>query len=324
MIFMWIHIGKGKFVQLPGRPILAATIVVIVLAVLYFSFTSVFQVDQSEEGVVTTLGAHTRTVGPGLHTKLPYPISRVDILATDVVDEEDFGYRTSAQGARVMQGYESERHMLTGDLNIVLAGWDVQFTRPDPEKYLFNVREPEETLRDIAQSVMREILGDMASIRSLTLGRAEITQQARQKIQEQANRFDMGIQVSEVNLTFVDPPDPVQSAFDDLNKAVQDADRFFQEASQEYEKRVPEARGKAERRKREAQGQRDRRIEQAEGEAARFKSVLAEYREAPEVTRQRLFLETMEDNIPKLDRVIIVDQNLDSILPHWNLEGERP
>jgi len=224
-----------------------------------------------------------------------------------------------------MRGYESERHMLTGDLNIVLAGWDVQFTRREPEKYLFNVREPEETLRDIAQSVMREILGDMASIRSLTRGRAEITEQARRKIQQQADRFDMGIQVSEVNLTFVDPPSPVQSAFDDLNKAVQDADRFFQEASREYEQKVPQARGRAQRRRREAEGARDRRIERAEGEAARFLAVLEEYRKAPEVTRQRLFLETMEATLGDVHRVLVVDPAVDSILPHWNLEeGVKP
>lgn len=320
---MRIHLADGQVIEITPRQIAGAAAVAVLLVLVLVAYTSLFQIEPGEEGVVLTLGAHARTVGPGLHGKLPYPISRVYIVPTQLVDEEYFGYRTDEQGRRVTRGYESERHMLTGDLNIVLAGWDVQFTRGEPENYLFNVRDPEETLRDIAQSVMREILGDMASIRSLTVGRTQITEQARQKIQEQADRFAMGVHVSEVNLTFVDPPPPVQSAFDDLNKAVQDADRFFQEASREYEDRVPQARGMAERRQREAEGQRDRRVERARGEAARFEAVLDEYIESPEVTRQRLYLETMEQALARTNRIIVIDQKLDSILPLWNLDQEQ-
>ncbi len=321
---MRIHLSDGQVLEVTRRHIVAAVAVVLLVLLAYTVFTSVFQVDPREEGVVLTLGTHTRTVGPGLYVKWPYPISRVYIVPTQVVDEEKFGYRTDEQGRRMMETYESERHMLTGDLNIVLAGWDVQFTRHEPEKYLFNVEDPEETLRDIAQSVMRETLGDMASIRSLTVGRAEIIEQARRRIQQQVDRFDMGIRISEVNLTFVDPPPPVQSAFDDLNKAVQDADRFFQEASRQYEERVPQARGAAQRRQRVAEGHRDRRVERAEGQAARFNAMLEQYRQAPEVTRERLFLETMEQTLGGVDRVILIDPDLDSILPHWGLDGERP
>lgn len=320
---MAMQFADVQDIEIGPRHLAGAAVVVVVAVIALAVYTSVFQVQPEEEAIVLTLGAHARTVGPGLHYKLPYPLSRAYIVPTQVVDEEDFGYRTREDGRRAMRGHESERHMLTGDLNIVLAGWDVQFTRPEPEKYLFNVRDPEETLRDIAQSVMREILGDMASIRSLTVGRAQITEQARRKIQEQADRFDMGVRVSEVNLTFVDPPPPVQSAFDDLNKAVQDADRFFQEASREYEERVPRARGVAERRQREAEGQRDRRIDRARGEASRFEAMLEQYQHAPHVTRQRLFLETMEEALGRTNRIIVIDEELDSVLPLWNLDGEQ-
>lgn len=288
------------------------------MILLFFGSTAVYQVDTEEEGVVLRFGRHVATVGPGLHFKLPYPIMEVVKVPTRVVDVMPIGFRS---GTRLSRGgeVEEESSMLTGDLNIVLAGFDVQFSRVNPQDFLFNVKDPVETLRDISQSVMREIMGDRASIPILTVGRAEIQLRARQLIQETADRFRMGIQINEVNLTFVSPPEQVRGAFNDLNKAEQDAVRFLEEANREYQENVPRARGQAERVVLEAEGFRERRVRTARGEANRFVSLLEAFGQSPEVTRQRLYFETMERKVPQLREVLIVDEDLTGILPLLNI-----
>ncbi len=284
------------------------------------AFTSIDQVDADEEGVLLRFGKEVKTVGPGLHFHLPFPIDDMLKVKTRRVDVQEFGYRSTAGGGRISErGYEDESTMLTGDLNIVLAGWDVQFSRENPEDFLFNVKDPISTLRDIAQSVMREIMGDRASIPILTVGRAEIQERARKLIQDQANQFGMGLRINEVNLIFVSPPSQVQAAFNDLNKAEQDAVRFFEEASKEYQERVPRARGQAERIVLEAEGFLESRVNRAEGDAGRFLEMLKAYSESPEVTRERLYLETMEKRIPELGDVWVVDEELKGVLPLLNL-----
>jgi membrane protease subunit HflK len=324
---------KRDLQKLWGRP--AAIIVGVVVALLVFQIPTVaFQVNPQEEGVVLVLGKHTRTVGPGLHWKFPYPFSRVYKVPTQVVDELQFGFRSGEGRTREGRGqFEDEKKMLTGDLNIVLVGWNVQFQRVDPANYLFEVKNPEATLRDISQSVMRTIVGDRASIRILTRGRKQIQARTRQLIQAQVKQFNMGIHVSQVNLRFADPPNQIRDAFDDLNIAEQDAVRFYQEASQKYEERVPRARGEAQRKILEAEGFREERVNVAKGEAARFREMLRAYRQAPEVTRRRLYLETMEKQVPKLEQVVVVDENVRSLLPMLDVgrgraraaqEGKQP
>ena len=291
----------------------------IVLIVGLVLATSIDQVDAEEEGVLLRFGKQVKTVGPGLHFHLPYPIDRLVKVKTRRVDVSEFGYRSGAGGRISERGYEDESSMLTGDLNIVLAGWDVQFSREDPEDFLFNVKDPIATLRDIAQSVMREIMGDRASIPILTIGRAEIQEQARKLIQAQADQFEMGIRVNEVNLIFVSPPEQVQAAFNDLNKAEQDAVRFFEEASREYQEKVPRAKGQAERIVLEAEGFLESRVNRSRGDAGRFLEMLRAYEKAPDVTRQRLYLETLEKRLPKVGEVWVVDENLEGVLPLLNL-----
>lgn len=291
----------------------------LVIVLLLFGGSIVYQVDAEEEAVVLRFGRHIDTVGPGLHFKLPYPVDVVYKVPTRLVDVQEFGYRSRAGGRS--SAYEDESSMLTGDLNIVLAGFDVQFSRENPSEYLFNVKDPEETLRDISQSVMREIMGDRASIPILTIGRAEIQVRARELIQDYIDRFAMGIRINEVNLIFVSPPDQVRAAFNDLNKAEQDAVRFLEEASREYQSRVPRARGQAERMVLEAEGFRERRVRTARGEADRFLQMLETYRLSPEVTATRLYLEKLETQLPELREVIVVDEDLTSVLPLLNLKG---
>jgi len=307
-----VEINPWKYVWIP---------VVVLLG--FLAFTSIDQVNAEEEGVLLRFGKKVKVVGPGLHFHLPYPIDRMLKVPTRLVDVQEFGYRSGPQGRISERGFENESSMLTGDLNIVLAGWDVQFTRENPEEFLFEVKDPVATLRDIAQSVMREIMGDRASIPILTIGRAEIQERARTLIQQQVNQFAMGVRINEVNLIFVSPPEQVQSAFNDLNKAEQDAVRFFEEASREYQEKVPRASGQAERVVLEAEGFLQRRVNIARGDASRFLEMLNAFKEAPEVTRQRLYLETLEKRLPKVGDVWIVDENLRGVLPLLNLsEGK--
>ena len=318
---MKVEFPDGREVEI--QPWKYAWVPVVLIAVVV-AFTSVDQVNAEEEGVVLRFGKHVKTLGPGLHFHLPYPIDRVIKVPTRSVDVLEFGYRGGSRGQVSERGYEDESSMLTGDLNIVLAGWDVQFTRENPENFLFNVEDPVSTLRDIAQSVMREIMGDRASIPILTVGRAEIQERARTLIQSQADQFQMGIRVNEVNLIFVSPPQQVQAAFNDLNKAEQDAVRFFEEAAREYQEKVPRASGQAERLVLEAEGYQQRRVNESEGNAQRFLEMFNAYEEAPEVTRQRLYLETMEKRLSAVGEVLVIDDNLKGVLPLLNLsEGKK-
>ncbi|MCC5806940.1 MAG: FtsH protease activity modulator HflK [Opitutales bacterium] len=315
---MRIRLPDGQIIDIPILRYLWVPFAA--LALLAVS-TSVYQVDANEEGLVLRFGRHIETVGPGLQFKLPYPIDSVIKVPTRRVDVEQFGYRTR-DGVR-SSIMEEEASMLTGDLNIVLAGFDVQFSREQPDDFAFNVHNPVDTLRDISQSVMREIMGDRASIPILTIGRSEIQLRARQIIQDYVDRFDMGIRINEVNLIFTSPPQQVQGAFNDLNKAEQDAVRFLEEASREYQERVPRARGQAERVVLEAEGFLERRVRTARGEADRFTTMLEAYSQAPEITRNRLYLEKMEQQLPRIQEVIVVDEDLRSILPLLNLGGSH-
>jgi modulator of FtsH protease HflK len=313
---MRIRLPNGDIVVIP---VVKYLVIALVVLVGLFGSTLVYQVDAEEDAVVLRFGRHINTVGPGLHFKLPYPIESVYKVPSRSVDVLEFGYRS--RSGRQTGGFDEESSMLTGDLNIVLAGFDVQFSRENPSDYLFNVRDPEETLRDISQSVMREVMGDRASIPILTVGRAEIQIRARELIQNYVDRFQMGIRINEVNLIFVSPPNQVREAFNDLNKAEQDAVRFVEEASRQYQERVPRARGQAERMVLEAEGFRERRVRTARGDADRFTQMLEAYELAPTVTARRLYLEKMENHIPRLKEVIVVDEDLSSVLPLLNLKG---
>ena len=308
---------EGKVIDVPLKPIGAVAVAVaLVLAVL----SMFYQVAPAEEALVLRFGRHVKTAPPGLHFKLPFGIDQVVKVPTRIVDVAAFGYREGGRG-QATRTYQEENSMLTGDLNIVMAGWDVQFSRENPRNFVFNVHDPINTLRDISQSVMREVMGDRASILILTVGRSEIQQRVRELIQQQCDQFGMGIRINEVNLLFVDPPPAVINAFNDLNKAEQDAVRFFEEASREYQERVPRARGEAQRLILEAEGFRQRRVNVARGEASRFTDMLIAYRQSPDVTRKRLYLETMEQRIPALREVLVVDDELPSMLPHLNLRS---
>jgi modulator of FtsH protease HflK len=312
---MKIDLPNDREIEFPGAAIGWLVGAIVVLAGVLTTF---YQIDNQQEGVVLRLGRYIDTSAPGLHTKMPFGIDRVYKVQTGVSSTEEFGYRSNERG-----DFSDENLMLTGDLNIVRAAWSVQFTRSDPQNYLFHVEDPVDTLRDISQSVMREVMGDRASIPVLTVGRGEIQQRVREMIQEYCDQFQMGIRIDVVNLQFVSPPQEVVPAFDDLNKAEQDASRIFEEAAREYQERVPMAQGQAQRTILEAEGFAQRRVNVSRGEAARFVSMLEAYESAPDVTRSRLYLETMEEVLPRMQDIMIIDREIDSLLPHLNVRERR-
>ncbi len=305
---MRIQIPDGPEIVFNERHILLGLFAILVVIGLATSF---YTVATHEQALVLRFGNHVRTSEPGLHFKLPYLMETVHKVPVRTRDVEEFGFRSErgpqAPGGRGRRGYEEESTMLTGDLNLVQVGWDVHFRRFDPINYLFRVQEPIHTLRDISQSVMREVIGDRASIQVLTVERVEIQEAGRQMIQDTVDAMELGMAIVEVNLRFVRPPDEVIDSFHDLNRAEQDAQRFFEEASREYEDRVPRTRGTARRMVEEAEGYRTRRVNVAQGEAERFEALLTEYEKAPDVTRRRLYLETLEQILPQIKEVVVTD-----------------
>jgi modulator of FtsH protease HflK len=217
--------------------------------------------------------------------------------------------------------------MVTGDLNAALVEWVVQYRISDPVKFLFDVREPRATLRDVSESVMREVVGDRTVDEVITIGRQEIETEALTKMQALSTKYAMGISIDQVQLKNINPPEPVQASFNEVNQAQQEKEKLINEARRDYNKVIPLAEGEKDQRIREADGYRLKRINEAEGDAARFNALLAEYIKAPEVTRRRIYIETLQEVMPAVRSKIVVDERTRSILPFLNLDsakGDRP
>ena len=213
--------------------------------------------------------------------------------------------------------------MVTGDLNSALVEWIVQYRISNPVEFLFRVRNAQDTLRDISESVMREVVGDRTVDEVLTIGRQEIEAEALLKMQEIASRYTVGVSIDQVQLKNVNPPEPVQSSFNEVNQAQQEKEKLINEARREYNRSIPLALGRKDQSVQEAEGYRLRRVNEAEGDATRFKALLEEYIKAPEVTHQRIYLETMQEVLPPLHSKIIIDQEAQSVLPFLQLGGKK-
>jgi modulator of FtsH protease HflK len=222
---------------------------------------------------------------------------------------------------------KQETQMVTGDLNAALVEWVVQYRISDPVKFLFDVREPRGTLRDVSESVMREVVGDRTVDEVITIGRQEIETEALTKMQALATKYAMGISIDQVQLKNINPPEPVQASFNEVNQAQQEKEKLINEARRDYNKVIPLAEGEKDQRIREADGYRLKRINEAEGDVARFNALLAEYIKAPVVTRRRIYIETLQEVMPSVRSKVIVDERTRSILPFLNLDsqkGDRP
>jgi membrane protease subunit HflK len=297
-------------------PIIAILIGVLLLAILWW--TSYFTVGAESEGVVLRFGRFLKTVEPGLHFKLPFGIDQVIVLPTRRQLKLEFGFTTPGyltNPIQPSQDEEAEKSMVTGDLNAALVEWVVQYRIDDPRQYLFDVRNPGGTLRDLSEAAMREVIGDRTVDELITIGRQAIEVEALARMQELSKRYQLGIRVDQVQLKNVNPPSQVQASFNEVNKAQQDRENVINIANGEYNKAVPRARGQADQQIRAAEGYRFKRVNEAEGDAAAFTAVLQQYIKAPEITRTRLYLETMSEVLPQTGQKIIVDESLRQLLP---------
>jgi membrane protease subunit HflK len=288
----------------------------IVIVVIIFLATSFYIVDQTEEAVLTRFGRFTGISGPGLHFKLPFGIDKQYIVNVRTVQTEQFGFRTVSSGiSSIYSGDVLEATMLTGDLNIVVVEWIIQYRVVDPKAWTFNVNERTKTIRDVSRSAINMLVGDRAIMDIMGPERSAIEAAGAEFMNETFRGYGLGIDVIAVKLQNIDPPTGVQEAFDDVNKAEQDMNRLINEGQQVYNEEIPRARGEREQIIQEAMGYAAERVNKATGDVARFNSVYEEYRRSPDVTRQRLYYEMIEEVFKDDQGTVVIDRNFDNFLP---------
>ena len=304
----------------------AKTIIVGVLVILaaIVAFSSVFTIQPEEVGVVLRFGEYNRTAEPGLNFKMPSPLEQIFKVPVQRQLKQEFGFQTVEAGVRSRfsdRNFEGESLMLTGDLNVAVVEWIAQYRVDDPYKYLFRVRSVTKTFRDMNEAVMRAVVGDRSVDEVITIGRLEIEDEVKLRLQELCNRYETGIVVDQIVLQDVNPPDPVKPSFNEVNQAEQERERAINDARSAYNRIIPKARGQAEETIQQAEGYAIDRVNRARGDAVLFNEVLAAYKRAPEVTRRRIYLETMEVVYPNLERKLILDDTLSGVLPLLDLKG---
>jgi len=285
----------------------------------------IYSIGPDEVGVIQRFGKYIGLSSPGLHAKLPLGIDRVTPIKVEKVFKEEFGFRTLESGVRTRYSgvtYNEESLMLTGDLNILDVRWIIQFRIKDAVKLFFATRHPIDNIRDISEVVMRRFVGDYSVDEVLTTKREEIDDLAQQEIQRILDTYNVGIQVVTVKLLDVNPPEKVKPAFNEVNEAKQEKEKMINQAWEAYNKVIPKARGTAEKTIREAEGYALDKINRAKGESERFLATLKEYEKAPEITKKRLYLETLTEVLPKAKEKYIIDKEQSSILPLLDINGK--
>jgi membrane protease subunit HflK len=292
---------------------------VVIALVIYTGFTSYYTISAESVGVLQRFGSYQRVVDPGLHFKIPFGVDTVTQVPIKRQLKEEFGFGTAGatNPRQISQASEwkLETTIVTGDLNTALVEWVIQFRIENAYDFLFNVRDPGDALRDISESVMREVVGDRTVDEVLTFGRQDIETSAQVKMQEVANLYGMGLRIDQVQLKDVNPPKPVQASFDEVNEAKQERERMINVARGQYNKAVPRARGTAEQSIQVAEGYAILRVNQAEGDTAKFSALLSEYIKARVVTKRRIYLETMAEVLPRINNKIVLDNKAASVLP---------
>ncbi|MFK7893599.1 MAG: FtsH protease activity modulator HflK [Granulosicoccus sp.] len=291
----------------------------------YGLYTSAYTVPSDSVGIVQRFGEYNSEKNPGLHFKLPLGVDTVTILPVKRQLKQEFGFATAGSTNRSQSRPDlaQQSQMVTGDLNAALVEWVVQYRIAEPRKYLFDVRNPGETLRDLSESVMREVVGDRTVDEVITIGRQEIEVEALNNMQVLVAKYEIGVSIDQVQLKNINPPRPVQESFNEVNQAQQEKESLINAARREYNKVIPLAEGEKDQRIRAADGYRLKRVNEAEGDAARFNAVLTEYSKAPEVTRRRIYIETLQEVLPELDSKIIVDDESQQILPLMHLNNSQ-
>jgi membrane protease subunit HflK len=305
---------KGKF---PGFWFIIAIIIILIIV-----SSSFYTIGVNEVGVVQRFGRYVRTTSPGLNFKLPWGIEKLTKVPVRLVKKEEFGLRTIRAGVRTQYArstaYLNESLMLTGDLNVAVVPWIVQYRIKDPYKYLFKVRNVKATLRDLAEATMRLVVGDR-SINEVISKREEIADQANVLLQKELDEAETGINVVTIEMKKTNVPEPVQPSFNEVNQATQEKERMIYQAKEEYNKAIPAAKGNAEKTIKAAEGYALERVNMAKGDAARFLALYAEYSKAKDVTRRRIYLETLKDLFPRLGSKYIIDAEQKNVLPLLNL-----
>jgi len=295
-----------------------------VVLLLIVSFTSIYTVQAESQGVVLRFGKYVKTVDPGLRFKFPFGIDRVYIVPVKRQLKQEFGFGTAGatDPTQSSSEQEEERSMVTGDLNTATVEWIIQYRIREPKLFLFKVRDPGDTLRDISESVMRTVVGDRTVDEVITVGRQEIEAEALTQLQGQVNKYELGLSIDQVQLKNVNPPLPVQPSFNEVNQAQQEREKMINVANGEYNKVVPRASGEAEQKIQAAEGYALKRVNEADGDVSRFNAVLTEFLKAPEVTKRRIYIETMREVVPKLGKKIIIDEKASQILPLLQLSTD--
>ena len=297
---------------------------IIGIAVIIFLSTSFYIVDQTEDAVVTRFGKYLTTNGPGMHYKLPFGIDKQYQVQTKVVQTEQFGFRTIKAGVNTIYSndkFPDESTMLTGDLNIVDVEWIIQYRIVDPRAWLFNVKDRTETIRDVSRSIINMLVGDRAILDVIGSQRTTIEVEAIQLMNDTFKQYGLGIEVIAVKLQNIVPPEGVQAAFEDVNKAIQDMNRLINEGKEAYNKEIPKAQGEADKIIQIAQGYASERVNVARGDVARFNAVYEEYRKAPDITRRRLYYEMVENVFKDETGTTLIDRRFQNFLPLMNLES---
>lgn len=319
-----VNIREFKPPEVPEGTGRVVRIFLLIGLVLFFGRLAFYQVGPEENGVVLRFGAFDHISQPGLHFRIPV-IDRVYKVAVQRQLNEEFGFTSRRDGRRGLDDAAGEANMLTGDLNAAVVEWVVQYRITDPLPFLFEVRNMSETFRDMSEAVMREVVGDRTVNEVLTVGRQEVADTVRTKLQALCEEYKTGITVDQVVLQDVTPPDPVKPAFNEVNQAQQERETLINQAQAEYNKVIPRARGEAAQTIQASEGYALDRVNRAKGEAARFESVFGEYRKAPEVTRRRIYLETLADVLPKVGKKVVVDDDVRGLVPLLGLDGgSRP
>jgi len=315
-------VEKFKKFKLPGGPLL-----ILLFALIFFGSSTFFTVAVDEVGVVQRFGKYVRITQPGLNFKLPSGIEKVTKVKVRRVYKEEFGFRslrTDDTRRRSFAGGESTNValMLTGDLNVALVPWIVQYRIKDPYKFLFKVHDVRRLLIDMSEAAMRLVVGDR-SINEVISKREEIAIEAREVLQAEMDNADSGINIVTIEMKKTNVPGPVQPSFNEVNQATQEKEKVIYQAKEDYNKAIPTARGEAERTIKAAEGYALDRVNRAKGDAARFKALYAEYAKAKDVTKRRLYLETLKDLLPKLGDKYIIDSDQKNVLPLLNLGKQK-
>ena len=318
-------VNKESIKRFFSRPSAIIWLIVIIVAIVAVE-SNFYSVDETEQAIITRFGRYNATVGPGLHLKLPFGIDKNYNIPVKVVQTEQFGFTTVKAGRsnEYRNNIEDESTMLTGDLNIVNVEWIIQYRIVDPKAWLFNVQERTQTIRDISRSAINTLVGDRAILDVMGPERSSIEMKSQEMMNENFKQLGLGINVIAVKLQNIVPPQGVQDAFEDVNKAIQDMNRFINEGKESYNSEIPKAQGEADQQIQMAQGYAAERVNKAKGDVARFNAVYDEYRRSPRVTRERLYLETMGELFGSDKKPTLIDGKLTNILPVKPLSGSNP